>query len=360
MKMKKKCCGLSRDAFSLVEVIIAIAVLAVLIIPTLAYFSNASVFTSKGKESQRAEVAGQTALEELQKYGTFEEIEALDGVNDWTVEATAPPGSTGGETLLTKEIQDGEEYQAKIKVDYDSYKATADRYNDYKVPDIKQVYSEETAVFPETDQTDVGVMEIYGKIENSLPDDVDMTLTTDDIKDDVTRTLYLEASEIPGKTLINIKAYYKYRYTLASTGTTYESEVAIKTVQRERDSLERIYVFYKALRNAPYEEEIDVNIPITVLTTAQASKLNIFFVVQKPKPASGYTLDITAHDAALQASYLSNFQKSTLTSVSVNPELVKTETQRRIAKISADVYDLGETTFNESTLRAHVELTKGE
>lgn len=42
-----------KEGFSLVEVIVAIAVLALLSLPILAYFSDASVFTSRGKHTRR-------------------------------------------------------------------------------------------------------------------------------------------------------------------------------------------------------------------------------------------------------------------------------------------------------------------
>ena len=64
-----------KEGFSLVEVIIAVALLAFMALPILAYFTNAAVTTSRGKNSQKATMAAESVLEELNSFDTLEQME---------------------------------------------------------------------------------------------------------------------------------------------------------------------------------------------------------------------------------------------------------------------------------------------
>ena len=65
------------EGFSLIEVIIAMAILAILSMPILAYFSNAMVSTSQGRDTHKASMVAQSVVEELNSCATFEQIEKL-------------------------------------------------------------------------------------------------------------------------------------------------------------------------------------------------------------------------------------------------------------------------------------------
>ena len=47
---------MKKEGFSLIEVIIAVALLALMALPILAYFTNAAVTTSRGKNTDRKSV----------------------------------------------------------------------------------------------------------------------------------------------------------------------------------------------------------------------------------------------------------------------------------------------------------------
>ena len=63
------------QGFSLIEVLIAIAVLGVVAMALLSFFSSANFYSSTGKSTQKADMAGQSVLEELNACSNFEEIE---------------------------------------------------------------------------------------------------------------------------------------------------------------------------------------------------------------------------------------------------------------------------------------------
>lgn len=352
MKMKKKHGHLTREAFSLVEVIIAIAVLAVLMIPTLTYFTNASLFATQGKESQRAEVAGQSALEELKEYDTFAEIESLSS-GGWTVEATSPPAGTAGAATLTKEIdEDGEHYKAYVTVDYD-YGVTEemDDFNNYEVPDVKQVYTTNSVVFAESDQRELAINELYGSLDS------DDSTTRAEIQANATRELHLEIADVVGSTdLCTVRAYYIYRYGGKST------KVFIRSAQASKEKLRQIYLFYKPFRSDLLTENVYVYVKPGIYSDDEIKKLMVYFVLQNDstvtKPDTYSFIWNESGDAVKLGK--DNYFSNGIGSVpdKVTSELVLHNKKKRIAKISIDVYDLSDT--SKSKLRAHVESAKGE
>lgn len=74
------------SGFSLVEVILALTILALVTLPVINYFTYSSVETIDGRERQTATMAAEDVAEELKSYSNSEQIEELV--------ATAAPGAT--------------------------------------------------------------------------------------------------------------------------------------------------------------------------------------------------------------------------------------------------------------------------
>ena len=152
-----------KEGFSLVEVIVAIAVLALLSLPILAYFSDASVFTSRGKHTQKATTAGQAVAEEVNNCDDFEEVEdVLSTQAGWTLDSKA--AGSDHKSHLTKEVtEDGEKFKVKVTVDYEYSRVnsagdtTDSKFNEFETPQLKEIYSPKNVVLSETDQADVAV-----------------------------------------------------------------------------------------------------------------------------------------------------------------------------------------------------------
>ena len=341
----------SKEGFSLVEVIVAIAILAILTMPILAYFTNAAVSTNRGKSAQKATMAAQSVLEELNSCTSFEQIEeqlkAATG-SAWTVDSVGTDKSE-----LTKLVTvDGSEYQAKVTVDFDyrttdagGTKLTESQYNNYAKPELTEVYSPDSVVAAESDETDTALSNFYYEAYKNNP-----FITKEQIRAAMSRTLCLDVAK--DGDLYLVKGYYRYGYD----GKTYEA--VMENTKIERDKLKNIYLFYDLMREDIVNEAVEIN--LNGLSMDEAKNLSVFFVCQNgaiSRP-TGYSMSMTGSGNFAQIKYYTNGIPSTTTAVET--EIVKHATGKRIAAVTVDVYDKDETAYTEESRLARLETSKGE
>ncbi len=166
-----------KQGFSLIEVIVAVAILAVLSLPILLYFTNAAVKSAKGRHEQAADVAAQSVIEEIDAVKGFSKLEnELVGSYGWT--AASDPDDSSDSFALKKDISidyDGngtKEFTARVVLDYGVYVATggaahANSFNSYNNPHLPEVYDDKNIVFSESDESEVAVYDLYQKFNGS-------------------------------------------------------------------------------------------------------------------------------------------------------------------------------------------------
>ncbi len=355
----------AKEGFSLIEVIIAVAILAVLSMPILAYFAHASVAASDGKDTHRATIVAQSVAEELNGCETFEQIEEklVSGgsvsASSWTVDS--PYDASAKKTSLTKKVtEDGYTYQAKVTIDYNYETKDASgnnidvngdkidaQYNGYAMPELKEVYADTNVVLSETDQADTA----FSNFLYSNP-----TKSETEIKNNMVRTLCLSVHK-KNADVYNVRGYYLYRYT--NNGKTYTYSADVEDTEIEISKLENIYFFYNIIQdNAAESVEVDFD---SSITQAEAEKIHVYFVCQKEvkKPKTGYSLNFdTSHGQAAWAAYYTN---GVPTNLAASSEMIQHDSSgKRIAKIIIDVYDESETSFTELNRITHLETSKGE
>ena len=322
----------NKEGFSLVELVIAITVLAILTIPILAYFTNAAVSTSRGKDTQKANMAAQSVLEELNSCTSFEQIEEElkdDPEHLWQVDEVGPKQSK-----LTKTVEvDNTTYQAKVTVDFDYSTTNSDgddvdsKYNDYPAPQLTEVYSPNSVVIAESDETETAVSNFY--YQTYKTDNISVTKAQ--IREDMSRTLCLDV-EKSGE-LYLVKGYYRYEYD----GETYEA--VLENTKIEASKLQNIYLFYDLLREDVLNENVEINITGIDLGIPDDEKINLFFVCQKgsfEKP-DGYSLNVNGTNKNLLHYYSNDITVQGVTLA--ESKIVKHSTGKRIAAITVDVYD---------------------
>ncbi len=347
------------EGFSLIEVIIAMAILAILSMPILAYFSNAMVSTSQGRDTHKASMVAQSVVEELNSCATFEQIEdKLKTVSGgaWTV-VTAYNDSTG-KTELSKDVtEDGTDYTARVTVDYKSYAdapATTDgpeaKYNDYKMPQLKEVYADTNVVIAETDQTETAVSDFLYQLYVQKK-----SVTEADVKKDMRRELHLNVEKEAGGDIYHVVGSYKYSYTGVD-----KFEAVVEDVRIEKEKLANIYFFYNLLQTNEAETAV-VDFDDSI-TSEEAKMLNIYFVCQKPEEkGSEYRLDfIKGNGFASSAKYHTNGIAIDKLPENISGIVEYDKNGKRIAHITVDVYAKGTTVSDDSTPIARVETSKGE
>jgi len=343
-----------KEGFSLIEVIIAIVMLAVLATPLIAYFTRASVSTSNGKNTQRANMVAQSVTEELGSLDTFEQIEQsliADTASGWNLESAFDASTR--QTKLSKIVTlDGMNYRADVKLDYDYDPVDKDgntigaKYNNYDMPKLKQIYSSSNVVIEETDQIDVAKKEALYDMPNK---------SEADIKSGFERTICLDIIK-ESDLVARVKGYYEYNYAGAyegnSVNNTYTASIIDERI--EWSKLENVYYFCEAPAGTD-TETLKVNFDDSI-TIDMAEKLNLYFVYQSDV-ASSYTLNyVPSNGVASRPKYYTN--AGTLAGYSGTAlDLVTYERSgKRIAKITVDVYAVSDM----SERLVSLETTKGE
>lgn len=332
-----------REGFSLVEVIIAVAMLAIIATPILAYFTNAAVSTSRGRDTQKANMVAQSVMEEVKSCDSFDKVEqelvAAEG-STWTITSTAdiPTATNKGSSVLNKSVTlDGVNYKAIVTLDYDYTAKSTDgpMYNDYSVPELKEVYSDTNVVLEETDQEDMALSNyLYSNKDKSKKDiraQMSRTICIDVVKDSSNST----------NPIYTIRGCYQYSYS----GEVYETE--LKSTKIESSKLKNVYLFYHLLRK---NEAEGVKVNYTGLSQDEADKINLYFIYQKQtkadgsfdKPESTYNLAVSGSGEYAKTHYFSN--GIPLSGVSGKTEFITSERAKRIAKVTVDVYDSTDTT----------------
>lgn len=341
-----------RDGFSLVEVIIAIAILGIIAMSLLSYFSLASNYSSKGKDTQKADMIAQSIVEEINSYQGVDGIETkLENATGsaWTVDSLAD--NTTKKSKLTKKMSvDGTDYQAKVTLDYNYIPENSDgdetaaKYNDYAMPQLEEVYSKNNVVFSEKD-------EFQTAISNIVCQNTDVSKTA--IENAVKRTMCIDfEKDMTNAEICHVRAYYEYKYD----GETYTT--VLKDAKIEMDKLEHVYLFYHLLRSDVQHEPVRIN--ASALSNEKASKVKIYFVRQKGShtPPSGYIIDISGEGNYNLLKYASN--NVPMQGITSAPgAVIETKKGNRIAEITVEVYDGNETSFTEKRRIVILQTSKG-
>lgn len=366
-----------KEGFSLIEVIIAVALLAFMALPILAYFTNAAVTTSRGKNTQKATMAAESVLEELNAFDTLEQMEKYlkeesEGSSDWSItqaeSMTGESGKSSTTTVTKKNITvDDSSYNAKVTLEYDYPLSTANpaytNPNQKEMPDLKEVYSSENAVIKESDQMDRAVSHYLMKYPNE---------TSTGIIDKLERELHLDIME--QDEIYTVTGSYHYIYN----GNADDSYDAVVTRTKIKDPA-NVYFFYRRMYYETGGSVTVRNNQERVIVTADTDdsdktalkehmgKVHIYFVCQKEGGESSIATSCKlefhgssggpVNGAAAEAYYHTNVEAVTPPGKH-KQELVTSSARGRIARVVVDVYLPEDSSMSDSL--AHLESSKGE
>lgn len=255
-----------REGFSLIEVIIAVAILAILSVPILLYFTNSAIHTAHGKHEQAADLAAQSVIEEIDSISNFNNIEeklvALHP-DEWKIipenndhiatNSVADEDDDAGKTVMTREgiSVDGTEYVAHVTIDYSAYgkvEGVTDpesKFNSYLEPQFQDVYSEGSVVITEDSNVfDIGIKNLHNELNGvKLSDPTsDPNVSLEDIKAAVKRKLKIVISEESASStefLVTGSCVFQYGDT-----EPVEEEVPLGSNKIEKNKLRNIYFLF--------------------------------------------------------------------------------------------------------------------
>lgn len=269
------------NGFTLIELVITIAVLAVISVPLLMYFTDSMRHSARMKEQQNAVVAAQNVLEDLKVVDM-----SLDNVDYLTLSVTPPPGATPFPTTLVTWEQipsvpgaDPDTYEVKgeYSVNHQSYMVKAKITSRSQSKDLsgatKKVYHKAKA--PRMDSAkDMIITEKATAIEDAklffyheytkFCDDHnqprDPSITIDSLDKCLERKIIIkaepdkdDASVETGKVALVASYEYKWRDTITkiagiTDATTYSTN--IKGAVLSGTGMHNIFLFYTPLHDA--------------------------------------------------------------------------------------------------------------
>lgn len=268
------------SGFTLIELVITIAVLAVISVPLLMYFTDSMRHNAQMKEQQNAVIAAQNVLEELkvvdlsldnQDYLT-QAVTPPPGATPfpvtsvaWTPMSTAAPGATPGSSYEVKGnyTLNNQSYLVKAKITPRNQLENDDGntvvYRRAKVPGMD---SSKDMIITEKSSTLANARlffyEQYKKYcdnpANHTP--IDSTVTIDSMSQNIERTIYINAIPEEDETTHNktgkvvLKATYEYKWKAGAgtplpgitASTVYSTDVS--AVVLDGTGTHNIYLFY--------------------------------------------------------------------------------------------------------------------
>jgi prepilin-type N-terminal cleavage/methylation domain-containing protein len=322
---KRKAQSNKNAGFSLVEVLIAMAVLAVISLPILSAFSNAARINSKARREENANTVAQDVAEQFKSLSIDELTQMYsgnwnesEGVYQFAV--TNPTGSSDYEGL------NGEKFKVKVTLDPGAYtdgssenknannanniNSYAPQYSNLNAADniviMKEVYqsdAEALAAF----KTQYGVSPSASQLTKSLELDVDITQNG-------TTANFIES--VTGKLVYTFNGTYKInREFTKSKSVTASWESGIYTLTKAQ-GLENIFLLY-----TPYDKNGVTVVPglANAYLASDSIKINYNYPTGASVKCADCNVYLVQQDAtsAVDASYKMYLNKENI-SVHIN------------------------------------------
>lgn len=346
------------SGFSLIEVVLAVAILALVTLPIMNYFTYSSQQAFEGRDKQTANLVAESVLEDLNSYNNYKQIEELAVEGAWQVDTT----DISCTSMYTIKQNNNRKYDVEVKVDYDEYDKDTrtitesgigdeidTQYNDYEIPRPSEIYSASNIVASEDDQVDQALSEFYIASKATVPKET--------ILNQMNRTICVDVSYASAaKDLYRVKVFYLYEYN----GSSCES--IVEDGEIEVDKLENVFVFYNLHRDDVSDERISTSFASDI-PDEKVKNLRIYFACQKSDsitPPSDYRLTQVSTDSrANLAKYFTNvaitdFELAKKEDGSPDDFVTKEKT-KRIGAITAYVREEG-----DSEILATLSTTKAE
>ena len=178
---------INTKGFTLMEVLVSIAMVGILFTPMLTFFSHSTNTNVNAKNMQRVNTVGQSVMEEVRSYDTIADMVSVyqDTTNtdlvrtesDFRKKCTTAIKNADGTYANTKYYfvrngleSDGKKYRAEITVDTDAYR----HLNDKEVPVISSLGSGSTVMVAEIDETMNALYEYQSRYHAKTGNDISL------------------------------------------------------------------------------------------------------------------------------------------------------------------------------------------
>lgn len=269
----------NNKGFTLVEIIVAIAVLGVIVVPLLRGFVTTSALNQKSKQMMMASNAAQTIMEQFTGC-TIEEVHnalVADPVSNPFVRNLTDYKYTYS---MPNVQYNGVNFDARVILDTSDYYAADDSgYNQVKYPVISSIDISKDAIYAENDQVaDKAFAEFVARnlASSGLPGK-----TVEQFKDNCEREIILDIEKVPDGASFYKKVTITYKYIapvgyVDNTQREYEKSLILfsddSVDAANRVDLRNLYLMYR-----PYYDGLSETI---IINNKDNLKVNVYLIKQ--------------------------------------------------------------------------------
>lgn len=284
MKEKKNNAG-----FSLIEVVLSMAVLAIISIPMLSYFSNSAKYNAMMADKQHATALAQEVLENLKNE---EHLVQLDGTS-YTVpyllsghysadSSTFDASGIGTAVFYGQAASIGEDYDVMVTVQTNTIENTTD------VTLVSGMDDTCDALAVEGEQYQEALVHFTAVNAAYASNHAGAGLARSEIEDRMQRTIGIDVQESGGYYAVKVDCTYTCS-DLQGSGST-DSYICTPYVENRLSDLRRVYVLYQTKRDSAARKDDKVEVTLGAGVT---KKPELYFVCQNLSMAyTGYQLQV--------------------------------------------------------------------
>lgn len=363
--------------FSLIEVIIAIVILALVTIPLLSYFTDSLQHSVRMARQQRATLAAQEITESLKAVKRL--IEKPEGQTAYSVpylnillddckleEGGFNADGTGSATYSGVLSKESESFDVKVKISTSTSANAVERPLIYGIDDAKDV------MILERDQKEEALTYFTSVNVNYCSVHPDQTiLSQDEIFAKMTRTINILVDNIQEdptddeSAYFTVKAYYDYKCVgLRGTGSS-DTYACTYLVNSKVSALKNIYLLYNCMTGVDrikldVSEEAYKKMPTFKEdgSTLDTTRLGLYLIAQNYDPDKNESLYLEGYDRVWMSAHTNVDSVEDALGTVTAKSLTATGSPTRLIEIKTEVYKKGHEDTDDALIV--VETTKGE
>ncbi|WP_167955240.1 type IV pilus modification PilV family protein [Anaerosporobacter faecicola] len=274
---------------TLIELLISIAVLAIIVIPLLNSFLFSVKMNARAKQKQKATMVAENISERVK-------AETLETIKSWT-EITED--RTNGSVLnyrLESFVSQGKKYNVQIIMDPTdaSYKngTSSELINDHSFPTVSEVYGNSNAIITQGSEDDTAAATFLEYSKAAKADNPTMTAFANvaEIRAIMQKNMKIEI--LPGTKSNRVIIESSFIYTCDSTKLLPDDQkIELAVYSKEIENLNNIYFFYDSIE----QDYSDMLHQDNLYVINKAKKVANVYIVKRgeTKAATGYLLDAT-------------------------------------------------------------------
>lgn len=305
--------------FTLIELIITIAILAVVTIPILSYFTDAAKHNANSRMKQNASVLAQDILEELKNstYSLDNPTVVCSAKPGWSI--FSPADADGSYVISTKITMDKNSYDATARITpvKEVSKLSSSTSKEYKDYVIGTMDSSKDIMASEHGQTLLSAGLSFAGYHNNAcsADGTAPTMTAEQFQNNLDCTIIISAESNPDKAgydIFRVKYRYTYRGGSYPKGITANSkyEEIVHTSSIDVSKLDNIYIFYSPSIAMGAADTIAFQVNDGGNLASNAGDLNLFVIAQSSVANGTPAADVPTGYTTRSPGYKLNFDES--------------------------------------------------